>query len=259
MLTPFDKYAKTYDDHFTNTLIGKEQRKQVYRHLAKHLTKNNPSILEINCGTGEDAQWLAKKGHIVLATDISEGMIEVAKQKSTSAHLKFQQLNCLDVSKLQPNKYDLLFSNFGGLNCLSPNELNAFSAACDSIQQSNAKLIFVIMSSNCWWENFYFNQKNEYKKANRRQNKNGVDTIIDDVSFKTYYYSPKEIETIFSNHYKVIETKPIGFFVPPSYLEPYFKNRKFIFKCLVLLDKIVNRFSFLSNSADHYFITLKKK
>lgn len=259
MPTPFDKYATSYDDHFTNTLIGKEQRKQVYHRLKKYLNNEIKNILEINCGTGEDAQWLAQKGYAVLATDISEGMLEVARQKVTINHLKFQQLNCLDIGKFQPTKYDLLFSNFGGLNCLSPNELDAFSDACESVQQSNAKLIFVIMSRNCWWEKIYFNQKKEYKKVGRRQNKNGVDTTINGISFKTYYYSPKEIDIIFSNHYQVIETKPIGFFVPPSYLEPYFKNRRLIFKCLVLLDKIVSRFSFLSNHADHYLIVLKKK
>ena len=35
----------------------------------------------MNCGTGEDARWLASQGMQVLATDISAPMIEVAQCK----------------------------------------------------------------------------------------------------------------------------------------------------------------------------------
>ena len=111
----FDSYAIHYDDHFTNSLIGKAQREQVRKQLSKVIKSDVKNILEVNCGTGEDALWFSKKGMKVLATDISEGMIEVAKQKTNE--VEFQQLNCLDIGSLVPCTYDLIFSNFGGLNC----------------------------------------------------------------------------------------------------------------------------------------------
>src|SRR5262249_44012428 len=39
------------------------------------------SILELNCGTGEDALHLARRGARVLATDISATMVQVAREK----------------------------------------------------------------------------------------------------------------------------------------------------------------------------------
>jgi ubiquinone/menaquinone biosynthesis C-methylase UbiE len=82
----FDSAANQYDSDFTHTEIGKMQRRGVYHFLNKKtLTPNSISILEINCGTGEDAIWFSKKGHTISATDASSGMIDVAKQKSKAA------------------------------------------------------------------------------------------------------------------------------------------------------------------------------
>ena len=86
----FDTYAQSYDDHFTNSLIGKAQRFQVYQKLLNQVSFLWKSVLEINCGTGEDALWLAKHATTVLATDISQGMIDVAKNKSSNNAIEFK-------------------------------------------------------------------------------------------------------------------------------------------------------------------------
>jgi hypothetical protein len=86
-----------------------------------------------------------------------------------------------------------------------------------------------------------------------------VDTTIDGVKFKTYYYSPADIKKIFADRYEVVGIRPIGLFVPPTYMEGYFTSRKFSLKCLSLLDRIFGRVSFLSNYADHFLIILEKK
>ena len=110
----FDAYAQSYDDHFTNSFIGKEQRLQVYQKLLKRITFKNKSVLEINCGTGEDAIWLVKQGATVLATDISQGMLAVTKSKNANSSAEFKLLAAQDISSLSPNNYNAIFSNFGG-------------------------------------------------------------------------------------------------------------------------------------------------
>ena len=52
----FDASATTYDTSFTNTEIGRLQRRRVYKYLNRYLNTSEPlNILELNCGTGEDA------------------------------------------------------------------------------------------------------------------------------------------------------------------------------------------------------------
>ena len=191
----FDAYAPSYDNHFTNSLIGKEQRLQVHQKLLNKISFINKSVLEINCGTGEDALWLSKQSAAVIATDISQGMINVAKNKLTNSSIDFKTLAAQNISSLSPNKFQVIFSNFGGLNCLNNHEFQKFKAGCEQLQKSCDQLAFVIMGTKCKWEQLYFSFKKDKAKATRRQVKAGVETIINDNHFKTYYYSPAEMNT----------------------------------------------------------------
>jgi ubiquinone/menaquinone biosynthesis C-methylase UbiE len=148
----FDVYAQQYDEHFTNSLIGKAQRSQVYRQLLKTISAGIKHVLEVNCGTGQDAVWLAQQGMDVLATDVSEGMLAVARQKAGKQQIRFKQLKSQEISTLQPAIYDLIFSNFGGLNCLDASELTAFKNGCGALQMGADRLVLVVMSNGCWWE-----------------------------------------------------------------------------------------------------------
>jgi SAM-dependent methyltransferase len=255
----FDTYAFDYDIHFTNSLIGKEQRLQVHKHVSNNAYFFNKHVLEVNCGTGEDALWLAKQQATVLATDVSSGMLSIARKKAANENIEFKQMSAQSIGTLAPERYNYIFSNFGGLNCLSENEMIQFENGCEKLQGYDDQLVFVIMGTKCLWERYFFIRKGDKEKAYRRSNKNGVETVIDSHHFKTYYYSPREIKSIFKKNYYHTATKPIGLFVPPSYLESYFVKRKGLFGFLKLLDKILGNFSFLANYADHYLIVLKRK
>jgi len=51
-----DHVATQYDADFTHSQIGRLQRASVWHYLEKRFAKQkNLSILELNCGTGEDA------------------------------------------------------------------------------------------------------------------------------------------------------------------------------------------------------------
>ena len=66
----FDALAERYDGMFTNSLIGRAQRDAVWS-MAIRTFKCGDRILELNCGTGEDALFLAHHGITVLACDAS--------------------------------------------------------------------------------------------------------------------------------------------------------------------------------------------
>ena len=118
----FDQIAGEYDDTFTQTLIGRAQREQVYGFINQIVEKPDiQQILEVNCGTGVDACWLAGKGKSVLATDISSQMIETAEQNREKLAQPVQSKLVLAVRSAdqieglsKPDSIDLVFSNFGG-------------------------------------------------------------------------------------------------------------------------------------------------
>lgn len=67
--------AENYDQVLPETLIGRVQRAAIWREL-EGLFRSGQRILELNCGTGIDAVYLASKGVRVL---------ELAKRRATAA------------------------------------------------------------------------------------------------------------------------------------------------------------------------------
>lgn len=261
MNSAFDIAAVNYDNTFTNSNIGIMQRVVVHHFVKKILPKKPQHILEVNCGTGHDAIWLAEQGHQVLATDISNKMISIAKNKiSDKANsLEFKKM---DINKLEstsfPKKFDYVFSDFGGLNCLSPVELNLFFEAASKKIKPGGKIIAVIMPKNCVLETIYFLLKRDIKNAFRRNTNKAIKANVEGTLVNTWYYNPKHIENLSQKFFKIDQKNPIGICIPPSYLEPFFKNRLILLKILQKIDQVFRHFSFLSKYSDHYIISLSK-
>ncbi len=102
MQQAFDTVAQSYDASFTHSVIGIAQRDVVWSYLESSLSSSDKlNILELNCGTGEDALWFAKKGHKVLATDISEKMLGITQEKIHEANLLSRvQTMQIDIRKI---------------------------------------------------------------------------------------------------------------------------------------------------------------
>src|SRR5262249_31530444 len=77
----FDHIGARYDVEFTNTELSLWFRHRVWERLGV-LFKPGQRVIELGCGTGEDAIWLAKRGVQVLATDGSPAMIAETARKA---------------------------------------------------------------------------------------------------------------------------------------------------------------------------------
>lgn len=254
----FDAYAPDYDNHFTQTRIGIAQRNRVHKLLVP-LLKNCSTITELNCGTGEDALMLAKRGLTIYATDGAPGMVNAAKQKNAAynnvvvsiADLRFPE-------QLPQKKVDLIFSNFGGLNCLSPDELKQLAPELKKRLIKSGHAAFVIMGRNCWWERLYFTLKGDKRKHRRRSKTPAVADVSGQI-VTTWYYSPNEFAALFAPHFEIKYAEPVGLFIPPSYLEPFFARKSFLFSILLAFDGLFAHGNWCADAADHYLIFLKQR
>ena len=265
MQQAFDTIAEDYDTSFTQTLIGTAQRNLVMNYLDNHLSINKKlNVLELNCGTGEDALWFAKRGHSVLATDISEEMLAITQKKINDAKLESRVHTLkLDISQIKnfsfKEKFDLVFSNFGGMNCLSPDEMTKLPSEIKKLLNTNGQLIMVLMPAFCIWETIYFLSKLQFRKAFRRIGKNGTIANMDRSQLKIFYYSPRKIKRIFESSFSTNALQPIGFFLPPSYLENFFKKKYKLFTRLIQFEHSISKQQYLSGLSDHFLIDLQLK
>ena len=251
----FDHAAKTYDLQFSQTGIGLAQRAQVWRNIQTVIGKSeSPSILEINCGTGDDAFRWSQNHSKVLATDISPQMVSLAQTKYPT--LSFEVLDSRKLNALT-SKYDVIFSNFGGLNCLSPQEIKDFFTNAHKRLNDGGRLILVVMGKKCTWDRFYHRIKGQKKDVNRRNTASSLAVDVNGEKVSTWYYSPSELNQMAGPKFERKRTAPIGLFVPPSYLSPFFKSKQIFLGVLKGLDRLFP-FRSLSNYADHYFMCLEK-
>lgn len=261
----FDNVAEAYDTSFTNTLVGKAQRNLVWRHLDNTVLSNsNQHILELNCGTGEDAVFFAKKGHNVIVTDASQEMLKVTLDKALQFGVKEQLTSeVFDMNKqnthFKEGQFDLIFSNFGGINCVSPNQLQKLISLCHTWLKPNGRLVWVIMGKVCLWETTYFMLKGNLKQAFRRFTNEKVMANIGNAQIPIWYYSPKGMKEITARKFDLIHQQAIGTFVPPSYLEPFFSNKGAIVNAFEKGDQLFSTIGIFANISDHFLIDFKKK
>jgi ubiquinone/menaquinone biosynthesis C-methylase UbiE len=257
----FTRQSSIFDAIYSSNIIIQYKRDRVRKHVESFL-KPNSNILELNAGTGEDAIYFAQKGHHVHATDISEGMQHELKKKRNSGGLhssisteicSFTELDNLK----DRGPYDLIFSNFAGLNCTG--QLDKVLLSFNALLKPGGAITLVVMPGFCLWETLLA-FKGNFKTAFRRFNsKNGVRAHIESAYFTCWYYTPAYIENIFKNDFELIFVEGLCSIVPPSYMENFPKKHPKLFKWLSSKEeKYKSKFPW-KNIGDYFIISLNKK
>ena len=163
--SPFDALAANYDEDFTGTHVGRLMREAVWRRL-DGVFDRGARILDLGCGTGEDAIYLARRGHDVHAVDGSEAMLRRTREKVLAAALEHRvQGSKLDIEyldELGTDVYDGVLSNFGVLNCVE--DLSSVSTELARRTARGAPVVFCLMGPTVPWEwIWYLGQGNPSK------------------------------------------------------------------------------------------------
>jgi ubiquinone/menaquinone biosynthesis C-methylase UbiE len=150
----FDRMAGSYDTAFTESAIGRAQRRVIWDAL-RRVFRTGDRVLELNCGTGEDALFLAGRGVSVLACDASAGMIEVAERRKAceapGSSLRFRVLRNEDLSLLQAAApFDGALSNFSGVNCVADPRQVALDLR--GLVKTGGRALICISTRVCLWE-----------------------------------------------------------------------------------------------------------
>ena len=263
--TTFDVLAGTYDAGFVNSLIGQAQRRLTYKWLRPVLSlKTGSQLLEINCGTGTDAFWMAQKGHFVTATDASPAMIKKAKHKSANAGYPNQpDFHTCAFDALQSTfhgrQFDGIVSNFAGLNCVSPAGMKILSTQLHDLLRPGGYLAVVLFGKYCLWETMYHLLKVQPRQAFRRwTNKEVLVPLTPAVQQPVYYYSIKTFARLLAP-LQLIEKRPVGLCIPPSWMEGYMQQHPRFFQTLLQWEEKTSGASFTASLADHSFMLFKKE
>jgi ubiquinone/menaquinone biosynthesis C-methylase UbiE len=251
----FDRVASSYDELFTRTAIGRAQRSQVWTQLLATFHRGD-RILELNCGTGEDARFLAQHGVSVLACDVSAAMLEVAQSYSVLAEragsIEYRQVANEKLFRLSPKApFDGAFSNFSGLNCVA--DLQPVARNLAALVRPGGRVLICLWSRVCLAEILWFLSRGKATQAFRRLPGKAT-ARLGESAIAVSYPTISRLRRKFAPWFRLESRRAIGLFVPPSYLEPW--ARKHI-NALVRLEKVDRMFAawpILRDLGDHVLV-----
>lgn len=219
----FDKQSKIFDEYYSKNAIVSYKRQRVRDHVLS-LLEPQSHILELNAGTGDDAIFFAFRGHFIHATDISSGMLQVMEQKiktlKITSQITFEKCSFTSLENLQKRgPYDLIFSNFAGINCTR--EIERILNHIPDLLIPGGKLTLVFLPSFCLWE-FLMLFKGKFKTAFRRfHGRKGAKAQVEGINFRCWYYHPKRIIKKLNGSFDLIGYEGLCTLVPPSYIENF--------------------------------------
>jgi SAM-dependent methyltransferase len=253
---PFDSLAADYDESFTTTALGTHLRAMVWQRLDANFAGGR--ILEIGCGTGEDAIHLARRGLDVLATDASAAMLRIASQKAQIAGCTRQiEFRCLPMERLGAElageRFDGVCSNFGAINCVP--ELAGLGADVAALLRRGAPLVWVVMGRNVPWEWAWFLVRGEWRKAFRRRSEGGVLWK----GMRVFYPTPAELARTLAPHFAPVRHGALGFVLPPTFASGWLERSPRFLAALTHAERIAQRWQPLAALADHYIFEARRR
>lgn len=263
-LIPFDGIAERYDSIFTESPIGRAQRSSVWEELASAFRPGN-HVLEIGCGTGVDACFLAERGVSVTACDRSREMVRMTEMRIRNWSSRFQKAFVLprvmaaeQIGTLaREHRFDGAFSNFGVLNCIP--DLCKLAEDLATVLKPRARVVLCLMGPSCAWEMAWFLMHGQRRRAFRRLSSHPVDARVDEYGvISVRYPTVREMKRILAPQFRLNSVKGVGLLVPPTYAADW-ANR--FPNCLNLArsaDWFLSRCPGIRVLADHILLTFER-
>jgi ubiquinone/menaquinone biosynthesis C-methylase UbiE len=234
--TAFDQLASQYDEVWTRSAVGRLQREAVWRHIG-NLFQPGQTVLDLGCGTGEDALRLIEASLRVRAIDASREMVSIARDRGVDAiTLPIENCGLLD------EQFDAVLSNFGALNCVE--DLASLGRPLARLVRPGGYLAICIIGRFCLWETAWALLRRKPGKAFRRWRA----SVMSSLGIRVFYPSGRDLEAAFSPQFKLVNWRGIGLCVPPSYVTGLSNN---LLQKLDDFDRRAARWPILRGLCDH--------
>ena len=83
-----------------------------YEANAAKFQLENDKTLVVGCGLGDDAEFLASKGHQVTAFDLSESAINHCKKRFPESNIKYEVKNLFSLPETWHQKFSFIFESY---------------------------------------------------------------------------------------------------------------------------------------------------
>ncbi len=246
----FDRHAFEYDARFSEKPLAVEIRTRTWGVLDR-LFISGHRVLDVGCGTGEDAIHLARRGVYVRAVDISTVMLERLREKARMLELdRFIDCSPADgrILGYREGRFDGIYSNFGVLNCVP--DLKWLLELARKTLKPGRRMILVTMG-RCYPLEIAANLAKGRLRPALRRFRSPAFAIVGGVRFPVHYHRFKFLKEALKSCFDLEHRESLGLLVPVPGLEHLERRFPRTFRALKPIDSRLGRWGPTSALGDH--------
>jgi ubiquinone/menaquinone biosynthesis C-methylase UbiE len=258
----FDSASEEYDFTISHNFINTWIRKRSVREILR-LVKPSDTLLEIGCGTGAEAIQISKNVRQIIATDISQGMLNLLRQKINAKKLENilpVQVRAANISTIAPlvdgNSVRIAYSFNGALN-LEP-DIEGFPLELSRILEREGYFVCSVRNIFCLSETMAHAAVLQIDKIAPRR-KQPTMVSVGGIDIPAFYYSTTLMSRLFKPYFRLRRLVGLPAFLPPAYLNDHCVRFRPVTSVLERLETILaERFPFNRLSDQTLFVFQKR-
>lgn len=210
----YDAAAPTYDAQLTGDAW---MRHVLWDHYLS-VFRPGQRVLDVSCGTGTDAVFLAHHGIHVVGIDLSPGMVARLREKVATAqvaHLVEARVGDLaELDDWPPAAFDGIYSSFAGLNGVDT--LAPFARAANRLLPPHGHLIVHLLNRWSLWEWLGWMRRGELSRARALGTARERCFTVGGVEIRQYPLAPDETyRRFFAPGFRLDRAYGLGILRPP--------------------------------------------
>lgn len=250
----YDAFSIRYDD------VTKRNRINAYmraRSLERLLQVFHPGmrLVELGCGTGEEARALAHRGIQVVATDPSEGMLEAARHKAEEAgvadRLDFVRLRAKEAGRLSDHPWAPFDGAYASFSLAYEEDLRPVVEGMHEVLRPGAAWLSSLPSRLClveWWLSLSMARPGLAGRRLREWYSHKVGATWAPIRS----YTPESFARALRPSFRVDRLEALPLIVPPPYMNAVYARFPGLADTLEHADPILARRSPFRGLGDHF-------
>jgi len=252
----FERQAAGYDD-VAESALGRALRSRVHR-VVEPLLRPDASVVDLGCGTGIDAAWLAPQVGSVLAVDRSAAMVARAAQRCgslpnvTVLHHDMDRAGFPGPALLDRGAHDLVVADFGVVNCLA--DWERLGPGLHGMLVAGGHAVLVTMPRWCPAE-LAVGLATLDRSALARRYRGSADYGGTAVR----YASARRLARCVAPELELVAQESLGLVLPPFEQRDLVENRPRLLAALAALDRRLARAGGILGVGDHQIAVFRRR
>lgn len=209
----YDAVAPLYD---SQVQADAAVRQVLWRHYSR-LFRTGMRVLDVSCGTGIDAVFLAQRGIQVVAIDISAGMVaELRRKVQTAGVAACVQPHVMDLAAIHSwsqESFDGIISAFAGLNTVP--DLAPFAQHAARLLRPGGRLVIHMLNRCSLWDRLHLLARGRWRAVRALTQRHERTVAIGGRPVRHYLYTPEEVvQRFLASHFRLARAYSLGALVP---------------------------------------------